>query len=130
MSDVVDSGGLQVATGMDGGLPINTRQDTLLKVASMLSPPVVSQYLANHDWQLEYRDQDVKEIWRLPGEDGLLGRIMLPLATDYVDFPRRFRETLQALATIYDCDLTQLVERIAIAWPTCCSCASTRKPEN
>ncbi len=45
---------------------------------------------------------------------------MLPLATDYVDFPRRFRETLQALATIYDCDLNQLVERIAAARPTRC----------
>ncbi|WP_280411440.1 hypothetical protein [Nocardia asiatica] len=40
---------------------------------------------------------------------------MLPLATDYVDFSRRFRDTLQALATIYDWDASQLVERIAAA---------------
>ncbi|MBF6225213.1 hypothetical protein IU470_08830 [Nocardia abscessus] len=120
MSDVVDSGNLQSATGTDGGLPITARRDTLREAALVLSPPVVSQYLASHDWQLESRDQDIKEIWRLPGEDGLLGRIMLPLATDYVDFPRRFRETLQALATIYDCDLIQLVERIAAARPTRC----------
>ncbi|WP_221639260.1 hypothetical protein [Nocardia bhagyanarayanae] len=84
-------------------------------IALALSPPAVSQYLAAHDWELEARVQDVKEIWRLPGEDGLLGRIMLPLATDYVDFPRRFRETMQALATIYDWDPAQLVERIAAA---------------
>ncbi|MEV2219411.1 hypothetical protein AB0E01_05980 [Nocardia vinacea] len=89
--------------------------DTLREIASTLSPPAVSQYLATHDWQLETRDQDVKEIWRLPGEDGLLGRVMLPLATDYVDFPGRFRDTLQALATIYDWDLVQLAEQIAAA---------------
>ncbi|MGY2028223.1 hypothetical protein [Nocardia gipuzkoensis] len=106
MSDVVDSGNLQLATFVDGRLPITARQNVLREVASVLSPLAVSQYLATHDWQLESRDQDVKEIRRLPGEDGLLGRIMLPLATDYVDFPRRFRETIQALATIYDCDLT------------------------
>ncbi|WP_433710926.1 hypothetical protein ACQP2U_32380 [Nocardia sp. CA-084685] len=89
--------------------------DTLGEIASTLSPPAVSQYLATHDWQLETRDQDVKEIWRLPGEDGLLGRIMLPLATDYVDFRGRFRDTLQALATIYDWDPAQLAEQIAAA---------------
>lgn len=92
-----------------------TPLDSLQEVASALSPPAVSQYLATHDWQLEVREQDVREIWRLPGEDGLLGRIMLPLATDYVDFSRRFRDTLQALATIYDWDPAQLVERIAAA---------------
>lgn len=126
----MDSGDLQTATGVDGGLPITARRDTLRGAASVLSPPVVSQYLASHGWQLESRDQDIKEIWRLPGEDGLLGRIMLPLATDYVDFPRRFRETLQSLATIYDCDLAQLVERIAAAGPTRCSCVSTGKVAN
>lgn len=86
-------------------------------IASALSPSAVSQYLATHDWQLEVRDQDVKEIWRLPvpGEDALRGRIMLPLATDYVDFSQRFRDTLRALAAIYEWDLAQLVERINAA---------------
>ncbi|ASF13563.1 hypothetical protein CEQ30_39590 [Nocardia brasiliensis] len=89
--------------------------DALSEVASLLSPPAVSQYLASHDWQLEARDDDVKEIWRLPGDDGLQGRVMVPLATDYVDFPVRFRDTLQALATIYDWDPRQLAERIVAA---------------
>lgn len=89
--------------------------DALQQIAAVLSPPAVSQYLASHDWQLEARDQDVKEIWRLPGADGARGRVMLPLATDYVDFPMRFRDTLQALATIYDWDPAQLAERIVAA---------------
>ncbi|SHF54350.1 hypothetical protein [Streptoalloteichus hindustanus] len=87
--------------------------DSYRDLASTLSPPAVSQYLATHDWQLENRDQDVREIWRLPGENGPLGRIMLPLATDYVDFPQRFRDALRALAAIYGWDAAQLVERIA-----------------
>lgn len=89
--------------------------DGLQEIASTLSPPAVSQYLASHDWQLEARDQGVREIWRLPGADGPLGRVMLPLATDYADFSMRFRDTLQALATIYDWNLGQLAERIAAA---------------
>ncbi|WP_405166115.1 hypothetical protein OG203_14160 [Nocardia sp. NBC_01499] len=89
--------------------------DGLQEIASTLSPPAVSQYLASQDWQLEARDQDVREIWRLPGADGPLGRVMLPLATDYADFPVRFRDTLQALATIYDWNIGQLAERIAAA---------------
>ncbi|MFI6168012.1 hypothetical protein ACIBCN_14620 [Nocardia sp. NPDC051052] len=89
--------------------------DGLQEIASTLSPPAVSQYLASHDWQLEARDQDVREIWRLPGADGPLGRVMLPLATDYADFPVRFRDTLQALAAIYDWNIGQLAERIVAA---------------
>ncbi|MEU7138125.1 hypothetical protein ABZ942_01605 [Nocardia sp. NPDC046473] len=89
--------------------------DGLQEIASTLSPPAVSQYLASHDWQLEARDQDVREIWRLPGADGPLGRVMLPLATDYADFSVRFRDTLQALATIYDWNPGQLAERIVAA---------------
>ncbi len=96
---------------MVNGTPL----DTLREIASTLSPPAVSQYLATHEWELETRDRDVKEIWKLPGDGGVRGRIMLPLATDFVDFPRRFGETLQALATIYNWDPAVLAERIAAA---------------
>ncbi|MGO1051997.1 hypothetical protein [Crossiella sp. CA198] len=90
-----------------------TSLDGYRDIAAILSPLAVSQYLATQDWQLETRDQDVKEIWRLPGEHGHLGRIMLPLATDYVDFPQRFHDTLRALGAIYDWAPAELAERIA-----------------
>lgn len=89
--------------------------DSYREVMATLSPPAVSQYLAAHEWELEARDPEVKEIWRLPGEHGPRGRIMLPLATDYVDFPRRFQDTIRALASIYDWDPAQLVERVTAA---------------
>ncbi|MBP2472505.1 hypothetical protein JOF53_001377 [Crossiella equi] len=41
-------------------------------------PPAMSQYL-------ECRVRDAEETWRLPGEDGLAGRIMLPLAAARAD---------------------------------------------
>lgn len=83
-------------------------------VAGTLSPTAVSQYLASHHWELESR-HEAKEIWRLPGADGPRGRVMLPLATDYVDFPQRFIDVLYALGCIYDWDAAQLAERIMAA---------------
>ncbi|AOS61565.1 hypothetical protein [Actinoalloteichus hymeniacidonis] len=91
------------------------RDGDLQEVTSVLSPSAVSQYLASHGWELEARQAEIKEIWRLPGEGGLRGRIMLPLATDYVDFSRRFKEVLLALTSIYDWNIAQLVEHITSA---------------
>jgi hypothetical protein len=79
--------------------------------AENLAPAAVSQYLAaSGDWVLEARQVGVREIWSLPapsaspGENAarrpLLGRIMLPLATDFVDFGQHFRDALSALALI------------------------------
>lgn len=92
-----------------------TSFDPFREITSILSPHEVSKYLAVEGWQLETRDRGIKEIWRLPSQGGLLGRIMLPLAIDYVDFSRRFRDTLEALATIYDLDPAELAERIIAA---------------
>jgi hypothetical protein len=88
--------------------------DGYREVASTLTPPAVSQYLATQNWELETRQAEVREIWRLPDEGGhgVRGRIMLPLATDYADFPQRFNEALLALGRIHDWDATQLQEKI------------------
>ncbi|MCS7484481.1 hypothetical protein ACFFQW_40305 [Umezawaea endophytica] len=84
-------------------------------IATALTPPAVSQYLAAHDWELESKHPNVREIWRLVGERGPMGRIMLPLATDFVDFSQRFLDALHALGRIYDWDPSQLAERIMAA---------------
>jgi len=52
---------------------------------------------------------------------------MLPLATDFVDFPQRFLDALHALGQIYHWDPAQLAERITADAPTCSSPASTRR---
>jgi hypothetical protein len=90
-------------------------------VASSLPPAAVSQYLAaTGEWVLETRQTGVREIWSLPvspaghGAAGTRprGRIMLPLATDFVDFRQHFQVALSALAVINDWTPPQLEHEI------------------
>ncbi|USX50768.1 hypothetical protein [Lentzea sp. HUAS12] len=82
--------------------------DDYRELADSLHPLAVQQYLAANDWQLETQIPDVRQIWRLNDQ----ARVMLPLATDFVDFAQRFRDTLRALATVYDWDPGRLAEKI------------------
>lgn len=83
------------------------------EAASVLAPAAVSQFLAAHDWELESRHAHVREVWRLTSSSGELeGRIMVPLATGYADFHKRFQETLESLSYIHDWDAQELHERI------------------
>lgn len=82
------------------------------EAASTLAPQAVSEYLALSPWRLERRDS-IREIWQLNRPDGsLVGRLMLPLATDYSDFKDRFYDALLALGKINDWDADQLQEQI------------------
>ncbi|WP_030478381.1 hypothetical protein [Lentzea albidocapillata] len=82
--------------------------DEYRELADSLNPLAVQQYLAANDWQLETQVPEVRQIWRLNDE----ARIMLPLATDFVDFAQRFRDTLHSLAIVYDWDPAHLAEKI------------------
>jgi hypothetical protein len=92
-------------------------------LAGSLPPAAVSQYLAaTGDWTLETRQDGVREIWTLaapPLFSGAStasrrsrGRIMLPLATDFVDFGQHFRDALTALAMINSWTPVQLEREI------------------
>jgi hypothetical protein len=92
-------------------------------ITGSLPPAAVSQYLAaTGDWTLETRQDGIREIWRLSAplhsrDPGMVrtrarGRIMLPLATDFVDFGQHFRDALSALATINDWTPLQLERQI------------------
>jgi hypothetical protein len=85
------------------------------EAASSLTPTAVSQYLAaTKPWQLESRLDHVKEIWSMPDEAGqTIGRVMLPLATDYADFAERFSEALRALSRLSHWNPDELIEHIA-----------------
>ncbi|WP_067490610.1 hypothetical protein [Actinomadura hibisca] len=88
--------------------------DPYREIASTLSPSAVSQYLATGDWELESRRDHMCEVWRLPAPAGQRprGRIMLPLATDYDDFPQRFYDALHALGRVNGWDATELLQHI------------------
>ncbi|ATE58095.1 hypothetical protein [Actinosynnema pretiosum] len=93
----------------------NFRLDDYKELATTISPLAVSQYLAAEHWDLIARDESVKEIWQAPGGgfEELRPRVMLPLATDYVDFSHRFEDSLQALTRFTGFDAATLAERIA-----------------
>ena len=87
--------------------------DGFAEAAAALTPSAVSQFLAASQWELESKRDKVREVWRLPGAEGdLRGRIMLPLATDYADFPQRFRDTLFSLGHINHWDPAELYEHV------------------
>jgi hypothetical protein len=88
--------------------------DGYREVASTLTPPAVSQFLATHDWELEQRQPQVREIWRYPsrGSGARMPRVMIPLATDFVDFAPRFMDALESLGHIHDWDATELLEHV------------------
>jgi hypothetical protein len=90
----------------------STLDSSLLDLAKSLTPSAVSQFLASQSWELESRQEHVREIWRLPAHDSRPARIMLPLATDYVDFPERFYDALKALRILNDWDADSLYEHI------------------
>lgn len=90
----------------------NTVDTSYREAASTLAPQAVSEYLALSPWDLERRD-DIKEIWRLVASNGqVVGRLMLPLATDYTDFRDRFYDALIALGKINSWDADELQEQI------------------
>ncbi|GAA0356306.1 hypothetical protein ACOT81_39775 [Streptomyces sp. WI04-05B] len=90
-----------------------TELSSYREVASTLTPSAVSQFLAAHDWELETRQAQIREIWRLTSSSGALeGRIMVPLATAYTDFQQRFEETLESLGYIHNWDAQELHEHI------------------
>lgn len=85
-------------------------------LAASLDPPVVSAYLAaTGTWQLENRHDNISEFWSLTEDGEPRGRIMLPLATDYGDFQRRFTEALAMVGRVYDWDAAELARHIRSA---------------
>ena len=89
-----------------------TLEPSLVELANSLAPAAVSQFLASQSWELESRQDHIREIWRLPEHDTRPARVMLPLATDYVDFPERFYDALKAIRLLNDWDSDSLYEHI------------------
>lgn len=89
--------------------------DVLNDLESSLTPASVRQWLAAESWALVQSSEGVAELWARPDEgSGGSGRnILLPLATDFIDFPRRFRSMLNDLRRTYDLSLSELVQEIA-----------------
>lgn len=94
----------------------STLQPSLLGLTTALAPSAVSQFLASSDWELEAKQDQTREIWRLIDTSGTpRARIMLPLDADFADYSSRFYDALYAIGRINDWDADQLYEHIVAA---------------
>jgi hypothetical protein len=86
--------------------------DQFRAIVNALSPAEVSQFLKARGWLLSVRHPGVREIWRLEGDGGDRASAMLPLDTNYVDYPQAFVAALHTIGVIYDWSPLQLVEHV------------------
>lgn len=89
--------------------------DLLSDIELSITPTSLRQWLANENWALVDAREGVAERWERP--DGLgenaIRSVMLPLAKDYVDYPRRFRSLLNDLQRAYDFRIDELIQEIS-----------------
>jgi hypothetical protein len=92
-----------------------TDLDQLTDLEASITPEAVRQWLAAEQWSLVQARSGVAELWGLPDETarGALRNVLLPLATGYADFGRRFKSLLNELSRAYDLTLTDLAQQIA-----------------
>ncbi|MEV8639497.1 hypothetical protein AB0395_48935, partial [Streptosporangium sp. NPDC051023] len=93
----------------------STRESSVLELTSSLAPSAISQFLASNAWELESRQNEVREIWRLPAGDDFAARIMLPLDSEFADYSSRLYDALYAIGRVNDWDADQLYEHIIAA---------------
>ncbi|MBD2774226.1 hypothetical protein [Iningainema tapete] len=67
------------------------------KILKSLEPEKVRTYLQMHHWQEQRQIEDKAAIWTRKNETGQEFEILLPLKSEFLDFPRRMAEVLQTL---------------------------------
>jgi hypothetical protein len=89
--------------------------DELNDLESSLSLSSVRQWLAAERWSLTQEKPGVAELWSRPdGENlGHIYNVLLPIATSYADFGRRFKTLLADLGRAYELSLPDLAQEIA-----------------
>lgn len=78
--------------------------------ASLPTPPALSRFVAENGWTLMAREAGVREIWDLPRARA---RVMIPFATDYIDWELRWIDTLCMIKTVYRWDDETLALNLA-----------------
>jgi hypothetical protein len=73
---------------------VTVRDPEILKC---IDPEIVRTYLQQHQWQEVRQIQDNASIWIRQSQIGEDLEILLPLKSEFLDFPRRMAEVLQTL---------------------------------
>lgn len=89
--------------------------DDLTDMEASVTPNSVRQWLAAERWSLIHAREGIAELWGRPetASDQSVQNVLLPIATGYVDFARRFRSVLDDLRRAYNLNLPDLVQEIA-----------------
>lgn len=89
--------------------------DELSDLEASVTPDAVRQWLAAERWALVQSREGVAELWSVPDDDirRPVKNVLLPIATSYADFARRFKSLLDDLRRAYSLSLTDLVQEIA-----------------
>lgn len=93
----------------------NIDLDDLTDLEQSITPAAVRQWLASEQWSLVQARAGIAELWSRPesAPDNYLKNVLLPLATGYADFGRRFKSLLDEIGRAYDLSLPDLAQRIA-----------------
>lgn len=89
--------------------------DELNDLEASVTPDAVRQWLAAERWGLVQSRDGIAELWSVPEDDTnrSVKNVLLPIATTYADYARRFKSLLDDLGRAYNLSLTDLVQEIA-----------------
>jgi hypothetical protein len=88
--------------------------DTLNDVEASLTPSAVRQWLAAEHWGKAGERAGIAELWARPDTlSSQVEQVLVPLATSYADYNRRFRGLLSDLQSAYSFSLSELAEAVA-----------------
>ncbi len=70
------------------------------EILRSLTPESVKTYLRSHHWQEQRQIEDQASLWIRQGRTGEVYEVLLPLKSEFLDFPRRMAEVLQTLEIV------------------------------
>ena len=71
-----------------------------IDILKSINPLEVAGYLKTQGWQQQSQINDIASIWTLEVYEGEIVEILLPLNSDFRDFPTRMSEVLQNLEIV------------------------------
>jgi hypothetical protein len=82
------------------------------EILKSLNPDRVKAYLRSHHWQEQRQIEAQASLWTHEAANGELVEILLPLRSDFLDFPRRMAEVLQAIEIVQQTSQLEILSEL------------------
>jgi hypothetical protein len=79
------------------------------EILRSLTPESVKTYLRSDHWQEQRLIEDYASLWIRQGGAGEIYEVLLPLKSEFLDFPRRMAEVLQTLEIVEETSQLELL---------------------